>query len=145
MSKPIAVIFDLDGCLLDYRGRIQFSKSFQDANQSLNQALLKYDPPKQEMVEIWHSILLKGFHPIIITARATSLKDQTIKWLERNSLRPHLIFFKEDGDARSNVTYKLETLKTLMNTFGIHLAIDDELEICDAYRSVNVPVLHIKN
>jgi hypothetical protein len=144
MNRPKAVIFDLDGCLLDFSNRVYFSSTVVNQDDNLNNALLRYDKPISPIIDLWNSLDRSMIALIIITARSEKLQDKTLEWLRTYKLKPAMIFFKPSSGMQSDADYKLATITKLKEEYEILFAIDDDELICATYKANGIFTLEIK-
>ena len=145
MKKLEVVIFDLDGCLIDFRARLNFYNALDESNRPPETSLLKYDKPIRAYVELWRSVCLKEIKPIVVTARKENLSSATISWLHLNNLEPFEIFFKPSISTESDPEFKKRIVcEKILGKYDVLFAIDDDPAVCEAYRKLNLEVLHIR-
>lgn len=129
MSKPNAVIFDLDGCLADvteYRHHVvkshpNFSgkKNF-DAFHSES-----IDAPRIENICHLAKSLSNSNAILIVTARKNRWMFETLEWLDSNEI-PYLeVYMRPDSDGRKAEDVKLDILNNIKSRYNVILAVDD--------------------
>jgi HK97 family phage prohead protease len=114
-SGPPAVIADIDGTLITFRGaRIEktynYLESFDDT-------------------EI-----------IIVTARLAATRDETVAELERLDIDYDQLFMKPDADTDSTA-WKKATAERLLETYNVMVAVDDNEDIRNAYADLGITAI----
>lgn len=136
-------IVDLDGCISDDLWRRKFIRPLAEGA-----------PPNAERFEHYHrpSALdayanLDQLHPeaqpIVLTARPTIYRSQTLEWLagcRRVDLHSVILIMRNIDDHRTSLLLKTEMVNWLPIHYGIPLtsivqAIDDRDDIVEMYRS----------
>jgi hypothetical protein len=140
------VIFDLDGCISDDRWRRCLIEPSAIGEQVDNYGAY-HDKICEDTVIEGSRILLKnyiaaGVFPIFITARPTSVRASTEKWI-KDSLgltlsSDYWMFMRAEGDYRSSVDIKREVIKLVQAEAAksqrtIIAAFDDRTDIVDMY------------
>lgn len=164
MKKQTAIIYDIDGVLVNSSERLKkyIKVECLRANDYWGYArsLLEYsktvegDTIIQEGIQLIN-LLSKGVdHCIGLTSRGEFSREAT-----ETFLHPHLdfkielvmrkeLFYSLEGDIIDSsarfiaAPYKKKMAKSLMALYDIKLAIDDNIELCEMYNSLGIPVLH---
>ncbi|RLE47003.1 MAG: hypothetical protein DRJ31_09450 [Candidatus Methanomethylicota archaeon] len=139
--KPKAVVFDLDGVLVDSSER--YAKCKEEAGNDrrkfwecfLSEKYMDLDKPREDVVKILRGYLVKRYRIIILTGRirqthAAKTRKQLRKW----GIYYHEIVFREKGDYRKDHVYKLEELARLMERYMIEVVYDDSTKVLDAIK-----------
>lgn len=139
--KPRAIVFDLDGVLVDSSKR--YAKCREEARGDrrkfwecfLSEKYMDLDKPREDAVKILRGYLVKQYKIIILTGRvkqtqATKTREQLRKW----GIYYHEIVFREKGDYRRDHVYKLEELAKLMERYKIEAVYDDSTRVLDAIK-----------
>mgnify|MGYP000389064791 CR=1 FL=1 len=136
--KPKAVVFDLDGVLVDSSER--YNKCYEEARGNrrkfwkcfLSEKYMDLDKPNEEMVKLVRSYLARGYKIIILTGRVKQTQERkTREQLRKWKIYYHEIIFREKGDYRKDHTFKLEHLDKLMERYKIEAVFDDSERVVE--------------
>lgn len=138
-SAPV-VVFDLDGTLADTRHRLHhlagakrdWAAFFRDADR---------DPLLAEGAALAHA--KAADHTIVyVTGRPERCRKATRRWLRQHGLPEGRLYMRREGDRRAARVSKPEMVRALARGgTRVVLAVDDDPEVCEAYRAAGVPVL----
>jgi phosphoglycolate phosphatase-like HAD superfamily hydrolase len=137
--RPVAV-FDLDGTLADTRHRLHLVESapkdwaafFRAADQ---------DPPLAEGVALaleWAERCDLAY----VTGRPERCRRATWGWLADQGLPRGTLWMRAARDFRPARTAKPELLRELAREREVAVVVDDDAEVCDAYRRAGFEVVH---
>lgn len=135
--KPEAVIYDIDGTLVDITGledwmtgaRIDFDVFHSHASSC---------PPIPWVVENVQYDWANGRQILLVTARGNEFRESTMLWLAQHNIPYSLLAMREEGDSRSDLAVKSEMILELMEHYTILNAFEDNPEICDWLESVGI-------
>lgn len=131
MSKPNAVIFDMDGTLADVRGIRHhivpptpkpkgWYKDFHAFHtDSVN------CPPNHSVVAHAQRTHLLGTAVLIVTARRAMYRPQTAMWLALNGVPSDRLYMRGDKDGREDYLVKKDILARIRTEFHVIHAVDD--------------------
>lgn len=137
--RPVAV-FDLDGTLADTRHRLHFVESapkdwtafFRAADQ---------DPPLQAGIALaleWAERCDLAY----VTGRPERCRRATERWLADQGLpRGTTLAMRAPRDFRPARVAKLELLRALSREREVAVVVDDDGQVCDAYRAAGFEVV----
>jgi len=142
-------IFDLDGTLADISHRLHFIRGYSDSDEerkkvdwnAFNLACDK-DEPKWDIVELFSS-LKQVSNIMICTGRmgTPEVVKKTLDWLAKYGINPHGVYFRSDGDYRSDDVVKKEMLDEIRMLGTVVAAIDDRDRVVDMWRDNGVTCL----
>lgn len=158
------MIFDIDGVICDSSTRFKrlnmraYNRKQRNAFvKSVNayNADCKGDKPLKFGMELLTALenYYKPDKIFFITARGIGGYIPTLNWLKRQSfwiymgVKCELIMNEEDLDnfefssQFEHANYKKRTAKALMEKYDIIIAVDDSEDNCNAYNTLNIPVL----
>lgn len=139
MSKPQAVIFDMDGTLADVSGIrhhvIQHPKDF-DAFHAASVDV----PPHQWVADAARAVKHAGHDVVIVTARTHKWRHHTAWFLALNDIPSDALFMRANSDQRPDVDVKRDILATIRKTWDVVWAFDDNPSIVALWRDNNIPV-----
>ena len=133
-------IIDLDGCISD-----------DTARRSLIRPNSHPDP--FEWFRAYHRLChldqarnlheverMNGTRIVVITARPTETKDQTMHWLYKHNIQPYAMIMRNPFDHRPSVEVKRSAVHWLLDYYGVARedvvdAIDDREDIIMMYRN----------
>lgn len=136
------IIFDLDKTLRTNDGgdiyipEVQLASNWVDWQYHVN----KHGKPIEKTVKLFNE--LSSLNDIIIL---TSSQFGTLEWLEDNNInvyKNNTIIERQINDNRSCFQYKKDFID--IHKDEITLWIDDNDEVCDYVRSLNILVIQIK-
>ncbi len=143
------VIFDLDNCLSDDRNRIpliDWNAKTPSEKYAAYHARCGEDAPGN--TRVYESWINKADHtPIFLTARPTSVRENTESWvdneLDGDALGRGLLLMRENADQRPSVEVKRSQLRLLSKVYNVNPesiahAYDDRPEIVEMYKSEGI-------
>lgn len=145
MIKPKAIIIDLDGTLCES----PYRASPDMVHWKDYWPLYKHIP--EDLPQEWCMYLvdrcIQFCKIVFLTARPEHTKEETIKWLGKNSgtLRIfswELIMMPDDYSIEKSVTdYKREEVKKLQEKYDILFGIDDNESVCEMFEQEGIKAL----
>jgi hypothetical protein len=140
MTRPKAVIVDVDGTLADVRGIrhhvAQKPKDF-DAFHAASAGV----PPNQQAIDFAQRHHDAGHVILVVTARRQQWLGVTQAWLERHLPVPFDgPFHRADDDYRPDVQVKRDIFRYLARHYDIRGAIDDNPGVIALWDELGVPV-----
>ena len=139
--KPKAVVFDLDGVLVDCSERYARCREESRGDRGrfwkcfLSEKYMDLDKPREDAVKLLRSYLAKGYRIIILTGRVRQAQARkTREQLRRWRIYYHEIVFRERGDYREDRIFKLEELEKLMKKYRVKAVFDESEEIVEAIK-----------
>ena len=145
--RHLAVIFDIDGTLLDISHRLKFIKqtpkdwkAFRDPKQK------RWDEPRGEIISILLAMTEANHSVIIASGRTESEREDTIRSL--HSYIPDIddlpLYLRKDGDYSKDTIVK-ENMHTQMLEDGFvpQLVFDDRPSVIRMWRSLGLTVADV--
>lgn len=133
------VIFDLDGTLADGRHRLHalpkvdphLPRSWDEFNK-----LAVYDNPIQDNIDICNSLEL-SYEVVILTGRNEMVREDTVKWLDKNGVCYNQLIMRGLDDDRKDIHTKEEVVKRI-GVENILCAFDDLPHVVKHFRSLGI-------
>ncbi|MGD9483205.1 hypothetical protein WDH52_08060 [Streptomyces sp. TRM70308] len=136
--RSIAV-FDLDGTLSDARHRLHHLRGRpKDWDAFFGAA--PQDPPLAAGIELarrWAQSCDLGY----VTGRPERTRRATERWLAAQGLPTGPLRMRARADFRPSKVAKLELLRALAADRAVAVVVDDDPEVCAAYRAAGFPVV----
>lgn len=138
INKPLAVIFDIDGVLVDSsyiekQARKSKVNVYDYFKTHLEESSKYGNKPITDMFESYCNN--PGYKVFIITSRLESIRKETEYQLKLiSNCRYDGLFMREDDDFKQSQEIKKEHLKELQKNFNVVLVIDDEDSNIRMYR-----------
>jgi phosphoglycolate phosphatase-like HAD superfamily hydrolase len=137
--KPKAVIFDMDGTLVDVSGIRHhiFTPGQKNFDAFHNDAV---NCPPHEWVK-WQaeSYDSDGYHIIQVTARSEKYRPSTSWWLAENQVPSHALYMRPDKDYRPDTEVKREIIDRILKRYTIVHAFDDNPAIVKLWGEYAIP------
>lgn len=137
--RPLAV-FDLDGTLADTRHRLHhISAQPRDWDAFFRAAV--DDPPLPAGVSLaleWAERAGLGY----VTGRPERCRRDTEEWLAAHGLPTGELWMREAADRRPARITKPLLLQRLARRRSVEVVVDDDQQVCDAYRRAGFVVVH---
>lgn len=142
MSKPNAVIFDVDGTLADVSSIRHFVR------HSVGHRGKNFDRFHEESVNVpAHSHVVDqairahvlGTAVIIVTARKQKWARHTAMWLALNNVPSDALFMRGDNDSRKDFHVKSDILDAIEHTWNVIHAVDDNPSVIALWESRGIP------
>lgn len=134
--KPRAIVFDLDGTLVD-DSHLLYLAHEPDPDYALFHILAAECMPQQWVFED----LVQAYRAsrvLIITARSVEHKAKTEAWLEKWGVPYDALLMRSENDHRKDVTVKAELLDGAAYYYDIIGAYEDNLEVAAHWESLGI-------
>lgn len=138
VSKPDAVIFDMDGTLCDVTS-IRHHVLTRPKNFDAFHHGSIFCPPNDWVADELRAHAVAGRRIIVVTAREEKWRTLTANWLAHNRIFWDQLLMRPTGDFRSDVLIKGEILAVLRKSYDIVHAYDDNPAIIDLWESEGIP------
>jgi FMN phosphatase YigB (HAD superfamily) len=141
VSKPNAVIVDLDGTLVEIssiRHHVEKPKSDFDQFHRLSVDC----PPRSVALEILETYRRQGLKVLIVSARSEKYRSLTNMWLAINQIECDELLMRQIGDSRPDVEVKTAMLARLRSKYFICAALDDRPELIENWMALQIPNVH---
>lgn len=139
MSKPKAIIVDLDGTLSnsDHREHL-----IHNGKRDEYFDLVDYDGLNEwcaDLIDLYH----KDNHKIILlTGRPNRVRQSTVAWLEFFDVPFDFLIMRGDSDREQGFVYKKKIyMRDLEPVFDVRFVVDNDPLICEMFRKIGVPAL----
>jgi predicted kinase len=135
LTKPPAVIVDIDGTLahMNGRGPFEWDKVHHD----------KVDFAVSSVVRGLHE---RGFRVIIVSGRDGVCEQLTKNWLAMFDIPYQHFFIREAGDMRKDTIIKKEIFDNhIRDRYNVVMVIDDRPSVCRMWRALGLKVMQVGN
>lgn len=133
--KPEAVIFDMDGTLVDVssvRAHVVSATRRKDFD-AFHRAAIDC-PPHWWVVHAARWWQLAGFAVLIVTARNAKYRNSTAFWLAMHGVPSEAMWMRADGDHRPDYVVKREILAKIRRSWNPLHAFDDNPNVVALWR-----------
>ena len=146
-SRKLAVVFDIDGTLLDISHRLKYVQSTpKDWKTFRDPTLKQYDRPRYEIIAVLLAMYESDHSVILASGRSESEREDTLK-----SLHPFIPFvddlafyMRREGDYSKDTIVKAEMYNQMLEDgFVPELAFDDRPSIIRMWRGLGVSVADV--
>lgn len=141
------VLVDIDGTLADCGHRQHFVDGpVKDWKSFLSPELAALDTLNEPVAKVITALAQASYPIIYVSARNTSMRQVTEKWLQQYSLwfEPCKLYLRKDGDTRADTIVKRELLE-LIRAKGYHpiLSFDDRNSVVAMWRDEGITCLQV--
>lgn len=137
MSKPQAIIVDIDGTLMDISARVAAKKPFITTEEDLQ--FYDLDVPKPQTVKVVNMFLNNGYDVFFCSGRTEIGRIATAKQIIHNvdlfTGTAKNLLMRADGDFRPDDVVKSEMLNEIEKTHEVFLVLDDRDRVVNYWRS----------
>lgn len=133
--KMTAIIWDLDGCLVDSPCQSRFDWSLiKEVTQ-----LMDGHPPNWRLISMANFFMNNQTEPqtlvnLLCTGRPEVFKSVTQTWLSRYKVKYNGLWMRKDGDLRPDAEVKLDMLKEILREYVIWFVVDDRTSVVKMWR-----------
>lgn len=135
MSKPQAIICDIDGTLAHMDGKrtpYEYDKVGEDS----------VDETIRYIVNVYDAA---GFVVLLVSGREASCFDRTVEWLDCNDVAFDDIFLRKTGDYRKDSIIKKELYEThIKDEYEILFVLDDRDQVVEMWRGEGLKCLQVQ-
>lgn len=145
MNKRNAVIFDMDGTLVDVRliRHYVMKENKKDFKNYHEKAMTC--PPHDWVVRAAKDVHKQGFDVLIVTAREDKWRKQAEFWLAANEVPHHALFMRKTKDNRKDSVIKKSILKEIKQAgWNPILAFDDNPHIITMWTENDIPTIQVQ-
>ena len=136
-----AILVDLDGTLSDVAGRLHHIERTPKDWDAFFAACVN-DPLIDQIARLLE-LLDPALVVVLLTARPTNTRKDTVQWLRRHGVRWDLVM-RADRDFRPSPEAKLEAVHALRAVgFDLRLALDDDARNAAMFRSEGIPCVEL--
>jgi predicted secreted acid phosphatase len=134
MTKPNAILFDLDGTLCNVHHRRQYVAT-KPRNWDAWNAGISNDNPIPQVLEVFNA--LKDRFPIFfVSGRSDDYRDVTIGWFEKHGIYEHdynSLLMRKYKDHRDDAIVKSEIADVIEKDYKIFAVFDDRKRVVDMW------------
>ena len=137
-------MFDLDGVLSDAAGRQHFlDGSIGKKDWKAFFAASRDDPLLEDLHRLL-SLLDASLAIVLLTARPTTVQDETLAWLDRYDVRWDLLVMRPERQYQPAVIFK-RAMVTALRAAGLDplIAFEDDRRNVAMFREAGVPCVYI--
>lgn len=120
LTKPSAIIMDLDGTLCDGREYLHLG------DHAYHEAATSVAPVNPEMKRACVEASNAGTMVVILTGRSVVWQSDGVQWLIGHDVPFHVFESRPRGDYRPNAEFKREVAMRLRRRYDILRAYDDD-------------------
>jgi hypothetical protein len=137
-------VFDLDGVLSDAAGRQHFLDGSIGKKDWKAFFAASADDPLIEDIHSLLSLLDASLTIVLLTARPTTVHDETVAWLDRYQVRWDLLVMRPERHYQPAVDFK-GAMVTALRDAGLDLliAFEDDRRNVAMFREAGVPCVYI--
>ncbi len=135
ITKPAAVMVDIDGTIAKMSGRTPFEWS-----------RVGEDSPVENVLSVIEALSRSGFKIIFVSGRDASCALQTGMWIDTHYFGSYEnIFMREAGDNRKDNIVKLELFdKYIRNNYNVISVFDDRDQVVRMWRSIGLTCMQVE-
>jgi hypothetical protein len=140
-----AAVFDLDGVLSDAAGRQHFLDTAGGRRKDWVSffAAVGDDPLVEEVARLLE-LIDKSVAIVLLTARPTRVRAETLAWLGRYGVRWDLLLMRPDRDQRPAVAFKRAAVQALRGSgFDLRLAFEDDRRNVAMLHDEGIPCIYL--
>lgn len=132
LSKPTAVLVDIDGTVAKMNGRSPYDYS-----------LVGSDVPNKPVIEAVRNAYKSGHMIIFVSGRPDSCRADTVRWLwDNTAVGFEALHMRKTGDNRNDAIVKREIFDNyIRDNYNVQYVIDDRQRVVDQYRAIGLCVL----
>lgn len=134
---PDAVIFDMDGTLVDVRGVRHYVTGEHRDFDSFHRAS-SFCPPNPKVAALAHSVHEQGMAVVVVTARKHCYRDLSVGWLHKYGVPFDAVFTRPAGDDRPDYQVKRDIQAAVRERFNVLAAVDDNPQVLALWDEVGI-------
>lgn len=143
MTRPKAVVWDLDGTLSDDRARAHFVEVEEGRKRDWNSYFdaIDEDPPIAASIELLGALHAAGVRIVFLTGRPEFTRPKTERWLKANGLDEYdLLLMRPAGERRHAGEFKVDEIEKLRERYELVCAFEDRIDVAEHLRRTGLPV-----
>lgn len=143
MSRPKAVVWDLDGTLSDDRARAHFVEVEQGRKRDWRSYFdaIDEDAPIAASIELLHALRAAGVRIVYLTGRPEYTRPKTERWLKANGLDDFdVLLMRPGGERRHAGEFKVDEIEKLRDRYELVCAFEDRIDVAEHLRRSGLPV-----
>jgi predicted secreted acid phosphatase len=134
VTKPNAILFDLDGTLCNVYHRRQYVATKPRNWDAWNAGIIN-DKPISQVLEVFNA--LKDRFPIFfVSGRSDDYRDVTVQWFEKHCIYEHDyngLLMRKYKDHRDDAIVKGEIADQIEENYKIFAVFDDRKRVVDMW------------
>jgi predicted secreted acid phosphatase len=144
MTKPNAILFDLDGTLCNVHHRRQYVAT-KPRNWDAWNAGISNDNPIPQVLEVFNA--LKDRFPIFfVSGRSDDYREVTVQWFENHGIYEHdynSLLMRKYKDHRDDAIVKGEIADEIEKDYKIFAVFDDRKRVVDMWAKRGIFVFDV--
>lgn len=136
--KPTAVIFDMDGTLVDVQGIRHLLHGPSKDFDAFHRASVDC-PPHRHVIDAVHQAQLEGHTILIVTARKHRYRHHTAWWLALHEVPSEELHMRANHDARPDYEVKRDMLADILRDYQVVHAWDDNPHVLRLWSEHGIP------
>ena len=146
--KNKCVVFDIDGTLLksafilnellekNLKGKAKWDYFYAHCNSDK----VKVVPCMREIIK---ELVIKGYVPILSTARNEHNREATIEKLHKEGIIFKELYMRQDGDYRPSAEVKKEHLISISEKYDIKFFMDDDVSNINMAKELGIGTIQV--
>lgn len=139
MTKQKAVIFDMDGSLVDVNTIRHHVLDRRRRNYKAFHYLSTFCPPFDWVRDLAQKYHDEGVVVLVVTARKNEWRAVSSAWLEQNTVPYRELHMRKQNDDRKDKVIKSEILDLLLLKYEIIHAVDDNPNVIELWTERGIP------
>jgi FMN phosphatase YigB (HAD superfamily) len=144
MTKPNAILFDLDGTLCNVHHRRQYVATKPRNWDAWNVGIIN-DKPNLQVLEVFNA--LKDRFPIFfVSGRSDDYRGVTVQWFEKHGIYEHDyngLLMRKFADHRDDAIVKGEIADEIEKDYKIFAVFDDRKRVVDMWAKRGIFVFDV--
>jgi predicted kinase len=135
LSKPLAIIVDIDGTL---------TLGIHPDRSPYEWDKVGLDLPNEHVIYIVRMMHMNGHKVLITSGRDGVCRPETIEWLNRHNIPFDELFMREEGDMVGDDVVKAEIFnESIRDNYNIRAVFDDRLRVVRIWHALGLPLFRI--
>lgn len=102
------------------------------------------DDPVHDTIALVRALKKAGWRIVALTARPEKWREITLKWLVTNQVPVDILMMRPNNNFDPSPKVKIDALKKIQTKSKSNiLAIDDRLDVIEAFREAGITALHV--
>lgn len=135
LTKPLAVIVDIDGTL---------TIGIHPDRSPYEWAKVGLDLPNEHVIDIIRLLHREGYLILVTSGRDGVCRPETIEWLDLNEIPWDFLFMREAGDSAGDDVVKAEIFNNeIRDNYNVRAVFDDRLRVVRTWHALGLPLFRI--
>lgn len=144
MSKPKAVIVDIDGTISDVSHRLHYIEGPVKNWDAFNQASAM-DVPIEPVCQLVRHFRDLGYIILLVTGRDAEYHTITRNWLNRQQIPDDFLWMRRRGDYRNDWLVKKQVFEShIKGEFDVLMVLEDRDTVVEMWRSLGLTCLQVQ-